>query len=278
MARKNGSEAKELIPVTTDNQLPDYLRGNEKVGLAALGREDFKVQRAKLMQATSPEVRTFVAKALPSEFWHTGANKSLGREFFATPVLVNKKVILFSPRDAGNEKSILAMSRDGLSWNVGANKEFEVKLKDNKKKVVWKTGADVKSSGLLLFGSSDPDNEESVPAATLFYEYLLYLRDFPELSPVALSAFKTGLDNARGFNTYMLSRNIPINCNVVKVFSSEETKGTNIWHVPNFEPAGNAPKEIYELTNKWKTEYAEYTAPEDDTMAEETTQLKSEDI
>lgn len=278
MARKNGSEAKnELIPVNTDNQLPDYLRGNEKIGLEALSREDFKVQRAKLLQPLSPEVRTFVAKALPSEFWHTGANKSLGREFLATPIIVNKKVILFAPRDAGNDKSILAMSRDGINWNVGANKEFEIRLKDSKKKVIWKTGADVKSSGLLLFGSSDPDNDESVPAATLFFEYLLYLHDYPGMSPVAMSAFKTGLDNARGFNTYMLSRGVPINCNVVKIFSSEESKGTNVWHVPSFEPAGNATKEVYEMTNKWRQDYAEYEAPDDDTLnaAEE---LKSTDI
>lgn len=279
MAKTKKAESKELAQLEQMNTLPDYITGKEKTGLESLGRDDFKVQRIKLLQPLSPEVRAFAGKALPSEYWHTGANISLGQEFYATPIIVNKKVILFPPRDSGDQRFILAYSRNGLTWETGGNQEFEVTLKDSKKKVIWRTGKDVNSSGLTRFGSSDPEDNNSQPAAMLYYEYLLYLRDFPELSPAVLSAFRTGTPYAQSFNTYLASRKAPINCNVIKFFAKEETKGKNVWHVTGFQPAGNAPREIFELTESMKEKYAEYDVQIDrEDMQAEATELKSDDI
>lgn len=274
--KKNG---KELATLDETNALPSYLTNNEKTtGLEALNKDDFKVQRIKLIQPTSPEARVFAGKALPTEFWHTGANRSLGREFFATPIIVAKKVVLWPPRDAGNEDGILALSRDGVTWDAGANKVFEVKLKDSKRTAKWSTGKNVTDSGLLEFGSSDSEDDSSPPAATLFYEYLLYLKDYPELSPVAMSMFRTALPNARSFNTYLLSRRAPINCNMIKIFSEEQSKGKNVWHVPHFEPAGNAPKEIYELTKEMQERYSSFEAELDREDMQQSAAVKSDDI
>lgn len=286
MAKTKKNSDNALVVADQNSGLPDYLDTTKlpaTTGLEALGKEDFKVTRLKLLHPTNPEVRAFPQKALPSEFWHTGANVSVGASFFATPIIVNKRVILFAPRDAGNDKSILAISKNGLNWDVGANTEHEVKLK-TKKKVLWKVGKDVKSSGLLDFGSGDPEDSQSAPAATLFYEYLLYLRDFPDLSPVVFSCYKTGIQNAKSFNTYLASRRtgssrVPINCNLVRIFSDTESNANNTYLVPRFEPAGNAIKEIYEITSKLRDEYSDFDISTDiDELQESTTELKYDDI
>lgn len=272
-------QKKTEVAIVNDNSVPDYLTGQEKTGIEALGREDFKVQRIKLLQPMSPEVRIFTGKALPTEFWHTGANVSLGLEFYAVPIIVNKKIILFPPRDSGDDRFILAFSKDGLKWDTGGNQKFEVTLKD-KTKVVWDTHQS--PSSMADFGSSNPLDSNSQPAAMRYYEYLLYLRDYPDLSPAVLSAFRTGLSNAMSFNTFLASRarkNIPANCSIVKFFSQEKNENKNVWHVTGFQPAGNASREIFEITEKMKENYAGYETQIDrDDMQAEVAPLKSEDI
>ena len=247
-------ESKDLAPMS---DAPDYLTGNERTGAEALGKGDFKVPRIKLLQPLSPEVRTFQGKAFAGHFWHTGANKSLGIEFNFVPIIVNKRVVVWRPRD-DNNGGILAFSKDGKNWDSGGNSEFTVKLKDVAKPVTWKTGKDVQSSGLLEFGSSNPDVANSSPAATIAYEYLCYLPNDPQLSPVVLGVSKTGTPNARQLNTYFLSINKPLTCMVIKCFTEEVSKNRNVWTVPKFDPAGWAPREWYHVAQEMQKNYADY--------------------
>lgn len=265
MAKQSKAVAvkKETTEVAAYSQeLPDYLKGTEKLGTEALGKGDFKVPRIKILQPLTPEVRSFQGKAIPGEFWHTGSNKSLGSEFLFVPAIVSKRVILWRPRDDGNG-GILAFSTDGVKWASGANQEFTVKLKNVKKPVVWKTGKDVQSSGLLEFGTSNPEEAQSAPAATLAYEYMAYLVDHPEDSPVVLGVMKTGVGNARQLNTYLLSARKPSSCMVIRCFADEEQKGSDTWHVPKFEPAGFAKEHVFKIAEKIKEKYADYVAEVD---------------
>ena len=118
----------------------------------------------------------------------------------------------------------------------------------------------MQSSGLLEFGTSNPDEPQSAPAATLAYEYMAYLIDHPEDSPVILGVMKTGVGNARQLNTYLLSQRKPTSCMVIRCFADEETKGGDSWHVPKFEPAGYAARPIFEIAEKIKEKYADYVA------------------
>lgn len=248
--------ANTKLAAITD-ELPDYLKGNEKLGTEALGKEDVKIPRIKILQPLTPEVNSYRGKAIPGEFWHTGANLPLGSEFKFIPVIVGKRVVLWRPRDDGNG-GILAFSRDAVKWISGANQKFEVKLKGVKGTVTWETGKDVASSGLLEFGSSNPDEPNSAPAATLAYEYLAYLPDHPELSPVVLGVMKTGIPNAKALNSYLLQMRRPTTCLAIRCFSDEVTKGRDSWHVPKFEPAGYATKEVFDMLEKMKENYADY--------------------
>lgn len=239
-------------------EVPDYLKGNEKLGTETLGKGDFKIPRIKLLQPLSPEVRSFQGKAIPGEFWHGGANISLGSEFLFVPCVVSKRVVLWRPRDDGNG-GIMAFSRDGKKWDSGANKEFDVTLKGDVK-VKWKTGKDPVSSGLMEFGSSNPKNEQSAPAATLAYEYLVYLIDKPEVGPAVFGVQRTGINNAKALNSHLILTRKPLPCHAIRCFADEEQKGRDVWHVPAFDPAGFVKQEVYKVTSEWADKYSDFVA------------------
>lgn len=263
MAQTKGKAVakKDETSLALNQEAPDYLTGKEKTGTEALGQGDYKIPRIKLLAALSPEIRSFQGKAIPGEFWHTGANKSLTSEFKFIPILVSKRVILWRPRD-DNNGGILAFSRDGNKWDTGGDKIFEVILgRDAKTKVKWNTRKSVQQSGLTEFGSSNPANENSAPAATIAYEYLAYLPDHPDLSPVVLGVMRTGVPNARNLNTYLLQQGQagrPTSCLVIKCFADTVTKGRDVWHVHKFDPAGFAPHAMFKICEALKEQHANY--------------------
>jgi hypothetical protein len=71
---------------------------------------------------------------------------------------------------------------DGIHWDP-PNAEFTVKPKGSPQSVTYHTKETVAESKLDLFGSSVPGDSQSVPAASLTYNMLWYLPEFPELSP-----------------------------------------------------------------------------------------------
>jgi len=270
---------KELIKVEDENngliplsETPDYLTTDTQnhLGLEGLSREDFKIPRIKLLQPLNPEVQAFPGKAIPGRFWHTGSNIDLGDKFNFIPAIANRRVILFRPRDDGG--GILALSRDGRHWDVGANRTFQVKLKGAPEPIQWFTNKDVQSSHLLEWGTENPNDPDSGPAAMLIYEYLVYLQDNPEFSPVVMGCFRTALNNARSFNTSLLMLKRPIQCVSVKASVQYKTENANSWFVPHFELNGYVDQKIFEIvkniTNKHKEYQAEYS-PEEATVEKE---------
>ena len=170
--------------------VPDYLRdyageGTELVGDLAV------VPRLKLLQGLNPEV---IEDGMPvGEFFHTIAELPLGDTLTMVPVFVSQSVLLWRPRDDGG--GILARSDDGIHWDR-PGMEFEIKLDKIKKNVIWNTGNTVKGGGLTDFGSSDPDDPNSFPAATRMVNVIAMLPDHLDLSPCVISlqrsSFKAG--------------------------------------------------------------------------------------
>lgn len=271
--KKNGNGHK----VTALTEAPDFLPAKMKVtGTEALDREDFKTPRIVLLQGLSPQLEVYEGVAKKDQFFHTGMNINLGREFSFVPVIVSKRVILWKPRLDGG--GILAMSMDGKTWTSGGNTEFEIKL--GKQKVKWHTKESVLASGLTRFGSSDPDDPRSQPAASIVYEYLVYLPDHPELSPCVLGLSKTGVTNAKQFNTslYMQARQgRPTYALMARCFTEEEANEKGKWTVPAFELQGFVPdkamfeecKRMAETLGDYQPEYVqeEVTTTVDDSIA-----------
>ena len=257
--------AKVELKSTEMSEVPDYLKAARADGLEALGHDDYKIPRIKLLQPLNPEITTFQGKAIPGEFWHTGVNKSLGENFNMVVCQLNKRVILWAPREQGG--GMLALSRNGSSWDMGGNQEFPVKIKNVKSPIIWKTGKSVENSGLLEWGTYNPDDETSGPAAQLAYEYLVYLPDYPELSPVVLGLFRTAIPNAKQFNTTLMLLRKPLQAVKIRCFAESKTSDDNEWWVPQFETMGWNSKEtfdlcrdIFEKNKEYDVEYADETA------------------
>jgi hypothetical protein len=227
------------------------------MGLEGLDQSDYKLPRIKLLQPLSPEVRSFPGQAIPSQFWHCGANVDLGTQFDFVAAVASKRVILWAPREAGG--AMLAYSADGKTWTTGGDQTFDLELK-GKKRVSWNTRENVVQSRLLEWGSSDPSDEKSPPAATLIYEYLCYLPTHPDLSPCMLGVYRTAIHNAKKLNTSLLMLRKPLAAVKISCFSDMMQEGGNAWAVPNFKLAGYVQLKDYEVAKEMAAQYTSYTA------------------
>jgi hypothetical protein len=239
-------------------EVPDYLQDEKSVGITGLDQSDFIIPRIKLLQAQSPECQG-KDSLRPGVFYHDGTKTVIGDDFTFIPAIASKKAYLWRPSKTGTGE-MLAMSRDAKEWATGGNKKFKVTLKDEKTEVIWDTKKSVIQSGLLNWGSSNPEDEKSQPAATLIYEYCCYLVDHPDLSPSMFGTYKTSLNEAKQLNTALLMTRKPIQAIKVKVTVGEMHEGTAHWFIPKFELAGYASKDEYEICKELGNKYAAYTA------------------
>lgn len=265
-------EDTDVIPFNTT---PDYLEGNERTGLESLGSDDFKVPRIKLLQQMSPECENY-DDAKAGLFWHSTANIPLGDRIQFVPVIASKRVILWNPRDNGG--GMLAMSKDAVNWDK-PNQEFEVKLK-GVGKVTWKTGKNVKASGLLEFGSSNPNDGNSQPAATLVYEYLCYMPQFKDLSPAIMGLYRTGVPRAKNFNSSLLMLKKPTASVLVEVFAEKSSNPSgDTYYSHNFKLLGYVGRQTYELCKHLADQYSDYeVAYDEEDLASGTGDIDTTDI
>lgn len=175
---------------------PDFMKQYVGAGTENIGMDDMEIPRIKLLQAISEEVQER-DDCKTGEYYHTIAEKSLGKVIKVVPIYIFKSAILWRPRHDGG--GILARADDGVSWSPG-NAEFKVKpVKGNDRTVTWKTKPTVSESGLLEWGSYDPDNQNSPPAATRMINIVAYLPDFPDLSPCVITLQRSSIKVGRKF-------------------------------------------------------------------------------
>lgn len=191
-----------------DDSLPDFMRQDLGAGHGNIGREDMEVPRLKLMQGLSPELNEF-NKLRPGMFFHTAAEHIFEGPFLAVPIYMDKRFILWRPRDSGG--GILARADDGIHW-APADTEFEVKLdkKDGGVNVKWRTAKTVKQSGLAEWGSMNPQDTNSPPAATLMYNFVLGFPEHPDLLPAVLTFQRSSIKYGRRLITKIKTQQAPI--------------------------------------------------------------------
>lgn len=163
----------------TGGTLPAHLAQYSRGKIGNIDSTDRILPRVKLIQAISPELVDF-PEAKAGQFWHTIAQQNLGPTLRAVPIIIRKSYVLWAPRN--DDRGILARAMDGIHW-VPANAEFTVKPKGASGSITYNTKGTVAESGLDQFGTSIPGDSNSPPAASLTYNMMWYLRDFPELSP-----------------------------------------------------------------------------------------------
>ena len=86
-----------------------------------------------------------------------------------------KSYVLWNPTKGLDSKVPLAVASDGIHWDI-PNQTFEVYFPNNRTPYKWATKRTVAESGLDKFGSSQPDNPRSTPAASMTYQMLWAFR------------------------------------------------------------------------------------------------------
>lgn len=185
----------EVSIVKKDDNVPAYLQNMERAtpNEDNFDSSDVVVPRIKLLQALSPEVEAFDT-AKTGVFWHTTMDLPIGTEFTFIVCARRKKLMLVAPLEDG--QGILARADDFTTWDQTG--KWRVKLKGIKDPVDWEIkDTNVERSGLANWGTSNPNDKDSPPAATMFYEYLVILPDFPDLSPAVVSLVRSQIKKAK---------------------------------------------------------------------------------
>lgn len=205
------------------NVVPAYLQGTNANLDDNFDATDVVLPRIKLLQGLSPEIEDFPTDAKIGHFWHSGFDMDLGPEVKFIVCGRRKKFLLSTPMI--DDQGILARADDGATWDRMG--EWTVKI-DKKRTATWRiTDLNVAKSGLAEWGSFDPEDDNSPPAATMFYDYLVLLADHLELGPVMISLSRSAIRPAKkGLNDKIslhASANRPMQSLIFKASSTNET-------------------------------------------------------
>ena len=209
--------------------VPAFMRNDIDDGKQNIGAEDLQIPRLKLIQGLSPELEQYDGLR-PGHFFHPAAEYIFDEPFRAVVLFMNKEYILWRPRGDGG--GILARATDGVHWSPDHG-EFEVTLdkKDGGHKVVWKMAKTVIQSGLANWGTMNPRDKDSAPAATLMYNYLLAFPDNPDLMPAVMTFQRSSIKVGRNFNTKIKTVRTPLYGSIYEFSSFKDVnKGGDEFH------------------------------------------------
>lgn len=269
--------AKQAVVTADGASLPAYLTGYKGPQTnTMMESEDRIVPSVKLLQAISPELKAF-NEAKEGVFWHSILNESLGSELRFITILARKSYVLFAPR--GDERMILARSFDGKTWDR-PNEDFEVKIKGFAKPVTWSTKGSVAESRLADFGSSIPGDPQSPPAATLVYEYLVYMPDHPDCSPALIRLSRSGIKRGKDLNSKIALRagQVPQFAQIYKAVVTNEQSAEGGYNGWSFKSDGVATEHDFNTVVSLAKgfEGTSYRAADDDLDADATAASSAE--
>lgn len=188
--------------------VPDFMKGDVGRGSENIDRSDLEQPRLKLVQSTSKELDTY-DDMRPGNFFHTALEEIMKGPVNVVPLYYEKRYLLWNPLDSGG--GILARADDGEHWSP-PNQTFDVKLdkQDGGGQVRWKTANTVKESGLAEWGTMNPDDIGSPPAATLMYCYLFAFPDHPDMLPAVFTFQRAAVKAGKKFNTRLKTNRVPM--------------------------------------------------------------------
>ncbi|MGI9493889.1 MAG: hypothetical protein ACR2QF_15945 [Geminicoccaceae bacterium] len=222
MATKKAVAKKEEGPVS--EVLPDFMQKGS-AGTEVLEQKDIELPWLKLLQGTTPGLNENGWRA--GNFLHSILEQEVeGPEGMQiTPIVaLQPRYVLFRPIEQGG--GMLARADDGVHWSP-PDYEFQVKINKGTKDVTWKTAATVAKSGLDKWGSSDPADPNSGPAADLQYQYICVSPTHPHFGPFVILLQRSGIKAAKRLNALMMSSGVDAYGLVFNVASLWEDKGPN---------------------------------------------------
>jgi hypothetical protein len=255
------------VAVQKEGALPAYLQGQAAAVLPGIDANDLIIPRIKLLQAISPEVEAFEA-AKNGLFWHNVLGEVIGEGTSFSFVIASfrKKYLLMAP--LGDQRGVLARAEDGMNWSP-PNETFEVKLKGVKEPQKWTTKPTVRESGLAEFGSSIAGDNDSKPAAVLIYEYLIYLPDFPHLSPIVMSLARSQAKKGKDLNSKITFRGAPLHAMRFKAQVVEEVGDEGPYKNYLFVNDGWATEDEFKRVGEIAERFGNYKAADEEGVAAE---------
>lgn len=210
--------------------LPAHMQGDAGMGLEKIGAGDLEIPRLKLIQGVSPELQEF-NDLRAGHFFHTASEMIFDEPFRVVPIYVQKEYILWNPLEAGG--GILARASDAIHWSPSEG-EFDVKLdkKDGGAKVKWKLAPTVQQSGLANWGTMNPADKDSPPAATLMYNFLFGFPDHPDLMPAVFTFQRSSIKIGRKFLTKLKTVRTPLFGTVYSVTAADSGPDGREFKVP----------------------------------------------
>jgi len=231
----------------TNKGVPAHLQQYQKQRIGNIDSSDRIIPRIKLMQAISPELTDFPDQAKAGQFWHAIAQENLGPSIKAIPVIIRKSYVLWAPRN--DDRGILARAMDGIHWDP-ADAEFTVKPKGSATPVVYKTAKTVAESGLDQFGTSIPGDPNSAPAASLTYNMMWYLPDFPEFSPSIIINTRSSIKPMQQLLSRIDAKPVPHFCQVYDIGSVQQKGAEGPYFNFTYTGAGFTTAEQAKITEE----------------------------
>lgn len=268
--------------------IPDFMKGLEGQGTENIGLNDVAVPRIKLMQSNSPELDTFPLTR--GQFFHTLLEDSIGMDVNAAVareaelrqaklgrnltveeigripknflhqlrvavIYSDLRYMLWNPRDSGG--GILARADDGVHWNP-PNVKFNVTLdkKMGGKQVVWETKNTVAASGLANWGTMDPSDPKSQPAATKMFNLVVGAVDYPDLPPMVVTLQRSAVSIGSKLIGKLKITRVPSYGMIFKMQSVKDSNGSDEFYnyqfiMDDLEPLVQDP----DLFENYKSSY-----------------------
>jgi len=230
----------------TDAGIPAHLAQYQKSKIGNVDSTDRIIPRVKLMQAISPELVDF-PEAKAGQFWHTIAQQNMGPTIRAVPIIIRKSFVLWAPRN--DDRGILARAMDGIHWDP-ADAEFTVKPKGSPNPVTYRTKGTVAESGLDKFGTSIPGDANSPPAASLTYNMMWHLVDFPELSPSIIINTRSSVKPMQQLLSRIDSKPVPHFCQLYTIGSVQQKGAEGPYFNFTYTGAGYADEKTAEICSE----------------------------
>lgn len=239
-------------------QLPDFLKGEKGgAGTEALSGNALSPPRLKLAQALSPELETY-AGLKAGGYFNNLTERVYDGAVSIIPCFLSESYLLFAPRVPGSSGGLLARADDGVHWNPSEG-EFEVTINKQGHKAVWKLAPTVGASGLANWGTSNPADKTSQPAATHVINCVCMAADKDGWEgPLVLSFVRSALKVGKKFASNLKLSRVPAYGRVFELASAKvegpsgpyfEPRVKALGFVSNLDTFAQA-KEIYEIAFK----------------------------
>jgi hypothetical protein len=218
--------------------IPDFLKGTAGRGAEALTAAALSPPRLKMAQALSPELEE-IEGLKAGHFFNSSTGMVYGPVVRIIPCYASEAYYLYAPRVPGvaSTGGLLARSDNGDVWDP-PNASFEVTIDKKGTKVIWKTSPKVSESGLAQWGTSDPADSKSPPAATHAINMVCMMVDHMDEGPAVASFSRSALKAAKKWCGTLKMSPVATFGRVFELSSVKVDGPSGPYYEPRFKAAG----------------------------------------